>query len=55
MKPHIRKGGKGQETYYLNIPKEIVKSLNIKPDDEFILNVEQKDGDLVLAYRRMKK
>ncbi|MCI4456207.1 MAG: AbrB/MazE/SpoVT family DNA-binding domain-containing protein [Sulfolobus sp.] len=56
MKPRVYKTGKpGQYTYYLLIPKDVVKALEIKPDDDFILNVEQKDGELVLTYRRVKK
>jgi len=56
MKLHIRKGGKpGQETFYLNIPREIVTSLDIKPDDEFGLKVETKDSELTLCYKRVKK
>jgi len=55
MKPRIYKTGKpGQYTYYLLIPKDVVKALGIKPDDDFILNVEQKDDELVLTYRRIK-
>ncbi len=56
MKPHVRKGGKpGQKTFYLNIPREIVTSLDIKLDDEFELKVETKDGELTLCYKRVKK
>ena len=56
MKPHVRKGGKpGQETFYLNIPREIVTSLDIKPDDEFELKVDTKDSEITLCYRRVRK
>jgi bifunctional DNA-binding transcriptional regulator/antitoxin component of YhaV-PrlF toxin-antitoxin module len=56
MKPRVYKGGRpGKTTYYLLIPKDIVEALGISPNDEFILNVEQKDGELVLAYKRIKK
>jgi len=56
MKPHMRKGGKpGQETFYLNVPREIVTSLDIKPDDEFELKVETREGELTLCYKRVKK
>jgi len=56
MKPRVYKGGRpGHNTFYLLIPKDVVDSLGIKPDDDFILNVEQKDGELTLCYRRVKK
>jgi bifunctional DNA-binding transcriptional regulator/antitoxin component of YhaV-PrlF toxin-antitoxin module len=56
MKPRVYKGGRpGHNTYYLLIPKDVVEALGISPDDEFILNVEQKDGELILSYRRIKK
>jgi antitoxin component of MazEF toxin-antitoxin module len=56
MKPRVHKGGKpGQETFYLNIPREIVTSLDIKPDDEFELKVETKDGEITLCYKRVKR
>ena len=56
MKPRVHKGGKpGQETFYLNIPREIVTSLGISPEDEFELKVETKDGELTLCYRRLRK
>jgi len=56
VKPYIRKGGReGDETYYLNIPRDIAKVLNITKDDEFILSVDTKDGELTLCYRRVKK
>lgn len=56
MKPRVHKGGKpGQETFYLNIPREIVSSLGISPEDEFELKVEVKDGELTLCYKRVKK
>ena len=56
MKPRVYKGGRpGHNTFYLLIPKDVVDSLGIKPDDDFILNVEQKDGEITLCYRRVKK
>ncbi|WP_016732549.1 hypothetical protein [Saccharolobus islandicus] len=56
MKPRVYKGGRpGHVTYYLLIPKDVVDSLGIKSDDDFILNVEQKDGEVILCYKRMKK
>lgn len=55
MKPRVYKGGNGHYTFYLLIPKDVVESLNISPNDEFLLNVEQKDGELVLMYKRVKK
>ncbi|WP_016729911.1 hypothetical protein [Saccharolobus islandicus] len=56
MKPRIHKGGKpGKETYYLNIPREIVTSLDIKPDDDFELKVEKSGDEIVLCYKRVKK
>ncbi|AAY80845.1 hypothetical protein [Sulfolobus acidocaldarius] len=56
MKPLIHKGSKpGQESYYLNIPREIVRALGITSEDEFVLSVENRDGDIVLCYRRVKK
>ena len=56
MKPRVYKGGRpGHNTFYLLIPKDVVDSLGIKPSDDFILNVEQKDGELTLCYKRVKK
>ena len=56
MKPRVYKGGKpGHKTFYFLIPKDIVEALGINSDDEFILNVEQKDGEITLCYKRMKK
>ncbi|ACP35563.1 conserved hypothetical protein [Sulfolobus islandicus L.S.2.15] len=56
VKPYIRRGGiPGQETYYLNIPRDIAKALNITKNDEFILSVDTKDGEITLCYRRVKK
>ena len=56
MKPRVYKGGRpGHNTFYLLIPKDVVDSLGIKPDVDFILNVEQEDGELTLCYRRVKK
>ncbi|WP_152412021.1 AbrB/MazE/SpoVT family DNA-binding domain-containing protein [Saccharolobus islandicus] len=56
MKPRVQRGGKpGQKSFYLNIPADIVRSLNISEEDEFILNVETKDGEITLCYKRVKK
>ena len=56
MKPRVYKGGNpGHNTYYLLVPKDVVEALGIKPDDEFILNVEQKNDELVLLYKRIRK
>jgi len=57
MKPRIYKGGRAgnHKTYYFLIPKDVVEALGIKPDDDFILNVEQKDGEITLCYKRVKK
>jgi len=56
MKPRVYKGGSpGHNTFYLLVPKDVVEALGIKPDDEFILNVEQKNDELVLLYRRIRK
>ena len=56
MKPRVYRGGRpGHNTYYLLLPKDVVEALGIKPDDEFILNVEQKNDELVLLYRRIRK
>jgi len=56
VKPYIRRGGiPGQETHYLNIPRDIAKALNITKDDEFILSVDTKDGEITLCYKRVKK
>ncbi|BAB65975.1 hypothetical protein [Sulfurisphaera tokodaii] len=56
VKPYIRKGGReGDETYYLNIPRDIAKAFNITKEDEFVLSVETKDGEITLCYKRVKK
>nr|WP_012954645.1 hypothetical protein [Saccharolobus solfataricus]ABA64559.1 hypothetical protein [Saccharolobus solfataricus P2]7XI6_A Chain A, C56 [Saccharolobus solfataricus]7XI6_B Chain B, C56 [Saccharolobus solfataricus] len=56
MKPYIRRGGRpGDETYYLNIPRDIAKALGITKEDEFMLSVETKDGEITLCYKRVKK
>ncbi|MBB5253512.1 AbrB/MazE/SpoVT family DNA-binding domain-containing protein [Sulfurisphaera ohwakuensis] len=55
VKLSAKKGGRGEETYYLNVPREIVKSLGLSKGDEFILSVETKDGEIILCYKRVKK
>lgn len=56
MKPHVRKGGRADQlTYYIRIPKEFVKSLNISPNDQFTAELEQKDGEIVIMYKRERK
>ena len=56
MKPRVYKGGRpGHNTYYLLLPKDVVEALGIRPDDKFILNVEQKNDELVLLYKRIRK
>ncbi|QXJ27824.1 Transcriptional regulator, histone-like protein, AbrB family [Saccharolobus shibatae B12] len=56
VKPYIRKGGReGDETYYLNIPRDIARALNIAKDDEFVLSVDTRDGEVRLCYKRLKK
>ncbi|BCU70820.1 AbrB/MazE/SpoVT family DNA-binding domain-containing protein [Stygiolobus caldivivus] len=56
MKPRVYKGGRpGHTTYYLLIPKDIVDSLGITPEDDFVLNTEIKDGEITLCYKRVKK
>lgn len=55
MKIRAYKGGNGHYTYYFLVPKDIVESLGIKPNDEFILNVENRDGELALVYKRVRK
>ncbi len=56
MKPRGYKSGRpGHQTYYFLIPKDVIKALGIKPDDDFVLNVEQKEDELTLCYRRVKK
>jgi len=56
MKPRVYKGGRpGHNTYYLLLPKDVVEALGIKPDDDFILNVGQKNDELILSYRRIRK
>jgi len=56
MKPRVYKGGRpGHNTFYLLIPKDVADSLGIKPDDDFILNVGQKNDELILSYRRIRK
>nr|WP_176580416.1 AbrB/MazE/SpoVT family DNA-binding domain-containing protein [Sulfolobus islandicus] len=50
-----KKGGRGELTFYLNVPREIVKALGLKKGDEFLLSVEQNNGELVLMYKRVKK
>nr|WP_012209807.1 hypothetical protein [Sulfolobus islandicus]3O27_A Chain A, The crystal structure of C68 from the hybrid virus-plasmid pSSVx [Sulfolobus islandicus]3O27_B Chain B, The crystal structure of C68 from the hybrid virus-plasmid pSSVx [Sulfolobus islandicus]CAB81816.1 hypothetical protein [Sulfolobus islandicus] len=55
LNPRAYKGGSGHTTFYLLIPKDIAEALDIKPDDTFILNMEQKDGDIVLSYKRVKE
>lgn len=54
MKPRIYKAGDKRVTYYFLIPKDVVESLNISPNDEFILNVEKQNGELALVYKRVK-
>ncbi|WP_242060570.1 AbrB/MazE/SpoVT family DNA-binding domain-containing protein [Saccharolobus islandicus] len=48
-----KKGGRGELTFYLNVPREIVKALGLKKGDEFLLSVEQNNGELVLMYKRV--
>ena len=56
IKPYVRRGSKaGDETYYLHIPREFVRALGIKPDDQFELTIDTKDGELTLCYKRVKK
>lgn len=56
IRPYVRRGSRpGDETFYLHIPREFVRALDIKPDDQFELKVETKDGELTLCYRRVKK
>ncbi|MQL56610.1 AbrB/MazE/SpoVT family DNA-binding domain-containing protein [Acidianus ambivalens] len=50
-----KKGGRNDYTYYLNIPREIAKSLGLKRGDRFELIVEQRDGELALVYKKVKK
>ncbi len=42
-------------TYYLNVPIDVVRALGISENDEFVLSVENKDGDVMLCYKRVKK
>ncbi|BFI76782.1 AbrB/MazE/SpoVT family DNA-binding domain-containing protein [Sulfurisphaera ohwakuensis] len=56
MKPRVQKGGKpGQKSFYLNIPADIVRSLNISEEDEFTLSVDKNGDEITLCYRRIKK
>ena len=56
IRPYVRRGSRpGDETFYLHIPREFVRALDIKPDDQFELKVETKDGELTLCYRRLRK
>jgi len=56
MKPRVYKAGRpGRQTYYFLIPKDVVEAVGIKSDDEFVLNVEKKDDELTLCYKRVKK
>ncbi|WWQ60301.1 AbrB/MazE/SpoVT family DNA-binding domain-containing protein [Sulfolobus tengchongensis] len=55
MKVITRKGGSG-DVYYLRIPRDIVEAFNISKNDEFVLNANfDKDGNLILCYKRVKK
>ncbi|ACP37358.1 conserved hypothetical protein [Sulfolobus islandicus M.14.25] len=54
LKPLAHKKG-NHESLYILIPRDIADVLNITKDDEFILTVETKDGEIILCYKRIKK
>ena len=55
MKPRVYRGGKpNQVTFYLHIPADIVKALEISPDDEFELKVDKNGDEITLCYKSLK-
>lgn len=53
MKPRVYRGGKpNQVTFYLHIPADIVKALEISPDDEFELKVDKNGDEITLCYKK---
>lgn len=55
VKLTAKKGGRGEDTYYLNVPREIVKSLGLSKNDEFELSVKTENGEITLCYKRKQK
>jgi len=48
MKLRVRKGSKGF-SYYITLPKQIVKALNWRPGLEFEVVIESRNGKNVLV------
>ncbi|ABP96423.1 hypothetical protein HA72_2285 [Metallosphaera sedula] len=52
----VAKKGSHSKVYYLRIPHDFIETFGITESDDFTLNVNfDKDGNLVLCYKRVKK